>query len=64
MLHITEGDDDNSNYYLQIADQTGKPLDLPKEERKVCAHCHHAILYDLAKCICFKGKFNLRIVGI
>ena len=27
--------DDNSNYYLQIADQSGKPLDLPKEERKV-----------------------------
>ncbi len=31
------GENDNSNYYLQIADQTGKRIDLPKEERKVNA---------------------------
>ena len=30
-VSITEDD----HYYLQIADQTGKPLDLPREERKV-----------------------------
>jgi len=26
---------DGSDYYAQISDQTGRPIDLPSEERKV-----------------------------
>ena len=34
--HQDGGKDDSEHYYLQIADQRGKPIDLPTEERKVC----------------------------
>ncbi|XP_064598397.1 NEDD8 ultimate buster 1-like [Liolophura sinensis] len=34
---VRDDEDPNSGYYLQVADQTGKPLDLPKEERKALA---------------------------
>ena len=33
--YLKGGLDDSENYYVQIADQSGKPLDMPTGERKV-----------------------------
>lgn len=37
LLSSVDGDDPDSRYYVQIADQTGKPIPLPEEERKALA---------------------------
>ena len=39
--YLKGGLDDSENYYVQIADQSGKPLDMPTGERKVPLCCPH-----------------------